>query len=57
MRLLHNYTLHVQANHNRVYIYMSLFITQTAENKNSAATHIYILKQQRTNLMDGKRKI
>jgi hypothetical protein len=27
MRLLCNYTLHVQANHNRVYIYMSLFIT------------------------------
>ena len=27
MRLLCNYTLHVQANHNRVYIYISLFIT------------------------------
>ena len=27
MHLLCNYTLHVQANHNRVYIYMSLFIT------------------------------
>jgi hypothetical protein len=36
VHLLCNHTLNVQANHNRVHIYKSLFITWTDENKKSA---------------------